>query len=78
MLCLIKVVLQCRMNKRLVSLRELARKTRSLQQGDKESGWGFVVIILINTCIKQGRIKLYKNDRNEFYRVTNNFFIKDS
>ncbi|XDV14664.1 hypothetical protein PO909_014880 [Leuciscus waleckii] len=31
-----KVVLQCRMNKRLVSLRELVRKTRSLQ-GDKES-----------------------------------------
>ncbi|XP_016432153.1 cilia- and flagella-associated protein 221-like [Sinocyclocheilus rhinocerous] len=32
-----KVVLQCRMNKRLVSLRELVHKTRSLQ-GDKESG----------------------------------------
>ncbi|XP_051766641.1 LOW QUALITY PROTEIN: cilia- and flagella-associated protein 221 [Ctenopharyngodon idella] len=31
-----KVVLQCRMNKRLVSLRELVHKTRSLQ-GDKES-----------------------------------------
>lgn len=31
-----KVVLQCRMNKRLVSLRELVRKTRSLQE-DKES-----------------------------------------
>ncbi|XP_067298914.1 cilia- and flagella-associated protein 221 [Pseudorasbora parva] len=31
-----KVVLQCRMNKRLVSLRELVRKTRSLQ-GDEES-----------------------------------------
>ncbi|XP_002660420.3 cilia- and flagella-associated protein 221 [Danio rerio] len=31
-----KVVLQCRMNKRLVSLRELVRKTRS-QQGNNES-----------------------------------------
>jgi len=59
------------MNKRLESLRELVRKTRS--QGDKESGWDFIVIILINTCIK-----LYKNDSNEIYRVTNNFFIKDS